>query len=92
VSFREALRKIPSVVYLPHIDSWWKSAEQSLRTTLINMIQDVDPSLPLLLLAISDVPHSELPRDLVSLFSDTFELLPPDEVSLNSVLYEFYFE
>jgi SpoVK/Ycf46/Vps4 family AAA+-type ATPase len=29
--FGEARRKLPSVVYLPHIDSWWATSSEPLR-------------------------------------------------------------
>jgi hypothetical protein len=44
----EACKAAPSVIYLPDISSWWRSASDSLRTALISMTTSTNRSLPLL--------------------------------------------
>jgi hypothetical protein len=66
--FGEARRKLPSVVYLPHIDAWWTTSSESLRFTLASLLQDQPSTTPLLFLATVDCQHAELPEELQHLF------------------------
>lgn len=52
--FKEAMIKLPSIVFLPHFDGWWSSASESLHQTLIHLLNDLDPTVPLFFLAVSD--------------------------------------
>lgn len=58
--FREARRTSPSIVYLPHINQWWNVLGDTVRTTFLTLVQDLDPSSPLLLLATSEEKYEEL--------------------------------
>ena len=58
--FREARRTSPSIVYLPHINQWWHVLGDTVRTTLLTLIQDLDPTSPLLLLATSEEKYEDL--------------------------------
>lgn len=78
-AFREALRSVPSILYLPHLQLWWESAPQSLRTTLIIALKDLPADLPLLVLAMAESPLNDLPAELVELFGETLELSAPSE-------------
>lgn len=78
-AFREATRSVPSVLYLPHLQLWWESAPQSLRTTLVVALKDLPSDLPVLVLATSETSMSELPGDVTELFGDMHELSVPSE-------------
>lgn len=80
-SFREAMRSVPAILYLPHLDLWWESASPSLRTTLIVALRDLPSDLPLLVLATADVPLNELMGEVTELFNETTELSAPSEAS-----------
>ncbi|GFR98220.1 ATPase family AAA domain-containing protein 2 [Elysia marginata] len=67
--FHEAKRKCPSILYLPYMDQWWDVMADTLRATLLTLIHDLDPALPLLLLATSERPYHMLDPMLRSLFS-----------------------
>ncbi|GFN79136.1 ATPase family aaa domain-containing protein 2b [Plakobranchus ocellatus] len=67
--FHEAKRKCPSILYLPYMDQWWDVMADTLRATLLTLIHDLDPALPLLLLATSERPYHLLDPTLRSLFS-----------------------
>lgn len=56
---REASRSAPSVLYLPHLQLWWKTATESLKSTLMIALRDIPTDLPMLLLITSeeDVPE-----------------------------------
>lgn len=67
---QEAKKVQPSILFLPHIDTWWDDAEyQLLRSSLLTFLQDLEPSFPLLLLATCD-RHAPSPTQLLGkLFS-----------------------
>lgn len=50
----EACNKCPCILFLPRIETWWSVASDSLRATIIGLLNDLQPSLPILLLATSD--------------------------------------
>lgn len=78
-AFREAARSVPSVLYLPHIQLWWDSAPQSLRTTLIIALKDIPSDLPLLVLATAEAKAEGLPSEVTELFGEILELSSPSE-------------
>ncbi|ELR23653.1 ATPase, AAA domain containing protein [Acanthamoeba castellanii str. Neff] len=78
-TFTEAKRKLPSIIFLPHIDTWWDMAQPTLRLTFLTLLQDTLPNIPLLVLCTSDVPEKLLPHDVASLFTHTHPLHYPDE-------------
>lgn len=66
--FTEVKRHRPGVIYIPHIHIWWHTVSDMLRLTFINLLNDINPHHPILLLATSDVPFEELPLDIQRLF------------------------
>jgi SpoVK/Ycf46/Vps4 family AAA+-type ATPase len=38
-TFTEAKRKLPSIIFLPHIDTWWDMAQPTLRLTFLTLLQ-----------------------------------------------------
>jgi hypothetical protein len=65
----EARRAAPAVLYLPHLHLWWSTAPASLRATLVMLLAELPPELPLLLLATADVPPGELEPEARRLFA-----------------------
>ena len=57
---REAMRTSPSIVYLPHLNEWWHVITEAVRASFVSMFNDLDPSMPVLLLATSDVEYRRL--------------------------------
>lgn len=57
---REAMRTSPSIVYLPHLSEWWHVITEAVQASFISMFNDLDPSVPVLLLATSDTEHKRL--------------------------------
>ncbi|XP_043921860.1 uncharacterized protein LOC122797128 [Protopterus annectens] len=84
-AFHTAKRTVPSILYIPGIDYFWKSAAPRLQSLFIRLVRDIDPSLPLLLLATCDsdpfVPlllltvresdGEELPKQIADPFPET---------------------
>lgn len=50
----EARRAAPSVLYLPQLHTWWEAAHDQLRCTLLALLADLPPELPVLLVATAD--------------------------------------
>lgn len=63
--FREARRSTPSIIYIPHIDSWWQVLSDTMKATFLLMISDLDPLSPILLLATSDSSATQLPPEVM---------------------------
>lgn len=83
LNYKEALRKVPSVLYLPHIDQWWETGSSALKSIFFTLFQDMDPTLPVLFFATSDVPLQQLPPELNAFFGpDVYELKPPSNVRI----------
>ncbi|NWS44732.1 ATAD2 protein, partial [Probosciger aterrimus] len=70
---REAQRTAPSIIYIPHIHSWWEAAGATLKATFITLLQNIPTFAPVLLLATSDVHHTDLPKEIKDLFNDNHE-------------------
>ncbi|KAJ2959657.1 hypothetical protein NQZ79_g4929 [Umbelopsis isabellina] len=66
--FTEVKRHRPGVIYIPHIHIWWHTVSDMLRLTFINLLNDINPHHPILLLATSEIPFEDLPKELQHLF------------------------
>ena len=58
--FREARRTAPSIIYMPHMEQLWSVLTDTLRATFLMMLNDLDPTAPILLLATSECQYSLL--------------------------------
>lgn len=52
----EACSRPPSIIYMPHIDYWFESTTESVRATFLTLLEDMSPSLPVLLIATAHTP------------------------------------
>uniref|UniRef100_A0A0C9QVG3 Tat-binding homolog 7 n=1 Tax=Fopius arisanus TaxID=64838 RepID=A0A0C9QVG3_9HYME len=68
--FNEASRNIPSIIYIRSIDQWWPLVPETVKAVFMCRIAALDPCLPILILATSDVDYRELPPKLKNLFSE----------------------
>lgn len=66
--FNEAKRHKPSILYMPSLTSWSNSVGESVKNTISELLDSLDPSDPILLLAIAQGPLSEIDRDVRSWF------------------------
>ncbi|KAI8579161.1 hypothetical protein K450DRAFT_243058 [Umbelopsis ramanniana AG] len=66
--FTEVKRHRPSVIYVPNIHIWWHAVSDMVRNTFINLLNDIHPYDPILLLATSDVLYEDLPSEVQQLF------------------------
>lgn len=62
--FREAKRTSPSIIYVPHIEQWWEVTGDSLKATFLQLLKDVEPTAPILLLATCDIHPGNLPGEV----------------------------
>eukprot|EP00743_Colponemidia_sp_Colp-15_P009570 GILK01010467.1.p1 GENE.GILK01010467.1~~GILK01010467.1.p1 ORF type:complete len:1056 (-),score=224.29 GILK01010467.1:118-3285(-) len=72
--FVEARRNAPSIVYLPRIDSWWQITPESLHSTLLWLLRDMPPELPILFFATMDDKFPTLPPELSFLFDSLYDI------------------
>ncbi|GAA5972277.1 hypothetical protein JCM11641_002388 [Rhodosporidiobolus odoratus] len=66
--FTEAKRHKPSILFIPQLSSWCTSVGETVRATIKGLLDGLDPSDPILLLAIVDGQVSDLPADVRSWF------------------------
>lgn len=59
--FNEARRNIPSVIYVPSIDQLWNLISETVKNIFVAHLTQIDPKIPLLLLATSDTIFIDLP-------------------------------
>ena len=57
---QEAYRQAPSVIFLPDILSWWKCANETMRITLLSIIENIPATLPVLWLTTVAVDRDSL--------------------------------
>lgn len=72
--FREARRTSPSIVYLPHLNQWWNIIGDTVRSTIVTLIHDLDPSSPVLLLATCEERYDDLDFSVSLIFMVLFPL------------------
>ncbi|NXA54205.1 ATAD2 protein, partial [Nothocercus julius] len=68
---REAQRTTPSIVYIPCIDVWWKTAGVALKTTS-TLLENIPAFAPVLLLAPSNVLYMNLQDETQELFMEDY--------------------
>ncbi|XP_032038426.1 ATPase family AAA domain-containing protein 2-like isoform X2 [Aythya fuligula] len=69
---RNAQKTAPSIIYVPDIHSWWDNAGPALKFTFLTLLRNIPAFSPVLLLATSDVGHSDLPEEIQKLFNKEF--------------------
>ncbi|KAK7737716.1 TAT-binding protein-like protein 7, AAA ATPase [Diaporthe eres] len=63
--FSEVKRHKPSVVYIPHVDTWYATLGATALKVLTTMLMDIPPYEPVLLFGTADCEASELDRDVL---------------------------
>jgi SpoVK/Ycf46/Vps4 family AAA+-type ATPase len=48
---QDAMKQAPSIIYLPDVRNWWRSASESLRNTLMSIIRSMSRATPVLWLS-----------------------------------------
>jgi len=66
--FREARRIAPAVIFIPRISSWWDVTTETFQAMFLSTLLSLPSSTPLLVLATSECPWSELPSALREVF------------------------
>lgn len=79
--FNEARRNVPSVIYVPSIEQWWALVGETVRAIFLSQLSQLDPTIPILLLATANVEYKQLPDQIMSVFStyrkEVLHLSPP---------------
>ena len=68
--FSEAMKRLPAILYIPHINNFWEAIPDSLRLTFLTLLGELESTTPLLILATSDGKIEELDEDLRDMFND----------------------
>ena len=84
--FSEVKRHKPSVVYIPHVDTWYATLGATALKVLTTMLMDIPPYEPVLLFGTADCEASDLDRDILrALFpfsrKNRVEIARPNSVS-----------
>ncbi|CAG9830242.1 unnamed protein product [Diabrotica balteata] len=67
--FIEARKNVPSIVYIPNIDTWWSLVSDTVRAIFNSQLTSLEPNIPLLFLATADNSYESLPEEVQKLFS-----------------------
>ena len=86
--FAEVRRHKPSVIYLPHIDLWFRTISDAARETFMTLIRGISPTDPILLLGLVESSLNEIDPDLRAIFGYTFQ----NRVEVDSPSFESRFE
>ena len=71
---KEACRTAPSILYLPRVDSWWRTASDSVHATVIALLEEIPASRAPFILAFAAGPLSDFPDELLTIFQGRFAL------------------
>ncbi|GAA5891142.1 hypothetical protein JCM6882_006438 [Rhodosporidiobolus microsporus] len=66
--FVEAKRHKPSILFIPQLVAWCASVGETVRATISGLLDGLDPSDPILLLAVVEGSFKDLPSDVRSWF------------------------
>lgn len=62
--FVEAKRHAPSIIYIPSLAAWCSALPETARTLVADSLESLDPTEPILLLAVHSGTFKALPRDV----------------------------
>jgi len=62
--FVEAKRHTPSIIYIPSLAAWCSALPETARTLVADSLESLDPTEPILLLAVHSGTFKGLPRDV----------------------------
>lgn len=62
--FVEAKRHAPSIIYIPSLAAWCSALPETARTLVADSLESLDPTEPILLLAVHNGTFKALPRDV----------------------------
>lgn len=63
--FVEVKRHKPSVIFIPHVDTWWETMPEATLRVFVSMLKSIPPTDPVLLLATCDAPPNSLEPSLL---------------------------
>jgi hypothetical protein len=61
---QDAVKQAPSIVYLPDVRSWWRSATEPLKNTLLSIIRGISRAVPVLWLSTVIEDSEPITRDV----------------------------
>ncbi|XP_076623197.1 ATPase family AAA domain-containing protein 2-like [Colletes latitarsis] len=89
-----ARRSLPSLLYVPDILAWWELVDEAARVVFTSLMQGLDRSVYMLILATANCPRDDLPTDVACLFDDhqgeVFEVMPPEKQERESFFKQLF--
>lgn len=70
--FYEAQRTAPSIIYMPSINELWAVVSDTLRSTFLSLVHNMQPSTPVLLFATSELPYSLLDEQVCCVYGSAY--------------------
>ncbi|CAM9179200.1 unnamed protein product, partial [Ectocarpus fasciculatus] len=88
----EASKSAPSVLYLPDVISWWRSATDSMRSALISAAAGMNRSLPVLWLSTLSVDQRSVEecRDALAGCPGVVHILRPSAAARENLFRDFF--
>ncbi|XP_076665024.1 ATPase family AAA domain-containing protein 2-like [Andrena cerasifolii] len=89
-----ARRSLPALLYVPDIMVWWYLVDEAARVVFTSLLQGLDRSVHLLILATANCSQEDLPADISCLFDqhqgEVFEIMPPGEQERESFFKQLF--
>ncbi|XP_076181207.1 ATPase family AAA domain-containing protein 2-like [Ptiloglossa arizonensis] len=89
-----ARRSLPSLLYVPDILAWWDLVDEAARIVFTSLMQGLDRSVHMLILATANCSQADLPTDVACLFDDhqgeVFEIMSPGEQERESFFKQLF--
>ncbi len=51
---------------MPHIGQWWDVVSDTVRATFMSLLRDLEPSIPVLIMATCEVTHGHLADEVLN--------------------------
>ena len=85
--FTEVRRHKPSVIYIPNVDTWYRTVGETVIRTFLGLLRSLSPTEPVLLLGVMECDERDVdPQMVKDLFGfsqrNQFEILKPSKVCL----------
>ena len=87
--FTEVRRHKPSVIYIPNVDTWYKTVGEAVISVFRNLVRSLAPTEPVLLLGVleSENVDRQMIKDLFGISRrNQFEIERPPKVRLSRLL------
>ena len=87
--FTEVRRHRPSVIYIPNVDTWYRTVGETVIRTFLGLLRSLAPTEPVLLLGMMECDEQDTDPQMVRDFfgfsqRNQFEIIKPRQVCISS--------